>query len=758
MQATRSGVRHARRMALVWRSAPLLITLATGAGAQEPAPASPADTLRRAAERASPDTSAALARFLEEASALNSQLPERLRAYRAHVETEMSLSVLDSAGLERIAQLEQVASEVRWRASGQYEQRVVGHRSQAVGPMFSLMSMFGGWTTPTLYGNRLQLGVTPSSTGTRPEPLLGRGLAIHPLATNREQYYEFAGGDTVAVLQTRDRRIHVVSVRVTPRERIVGDAILFLGELHLDADRRQIVRMRGRMVEYSGGKPTISAGSRIPGASGASFVELVNAEFGGEFWLPVYQRTEMQARFALLGQLRAIVRIVSRFQDHRPNDTSWFAGAEAPPGVRHHLTFAPSDSLNRYGQWRRPIGEASDEVRYADFDDLEPEAWNAEERQTARIRFRPRTMGEVFRFNRIEGAFTGVALERDFREAGEGFLVRGSAGWAWSEQTIRGALTAERHGSEWTQGLRLERALAHTNDFTLPLSWGATFSALFGSNDDFDYVDRWSASASATHWLDAQRRSYVRFEAGPAQDRAVRQHASQGLFVEGDGFRPNRGIREGSYVRSVAALEINPQVSGMFVNRGIGARLQYERADGQLRWQRLEGRVAARRNIGPFELFARGDAGAVFGGIVPQALFEIGRWEGLSAYGYKEFGGDRAALGRMVAGYTTPWLRAPMRFSTQFILPGLAPGIAAGVQGGWAEASSDAARQALLELGTVTDTTTGQIMPLSRPTDGIRASGELLLTFFNGALALGVARPLDHEGPWRFTGRIGQGF
>ncbi|HEX4934202.1 MAG TPA: hypothetical protein VFV33_13525, partial [Gemmatimonadaceae bacterium] len=160
MQELTSGGRWLRRITKL--SGRIVLSLAVGAGlaaAQQPSP--PAA-----------DTNAALARFLDDASAINSKVPERLRAYTARVETEMSLSVVDSADLERIAQVEQVASVVRWRATGAYEQRVVGHRSQAVGPMFSLMSMFGGWTTPTLYGNRLQLGVTPSSAGTRPEPVL----------------------------------------------------------------------------------------------------------------------------------------------------------------------------------------------------------------------------------------------------------------------------------------------------------------------------------------------------------------------------------------------------------------------------------------------------------------------------------------------------------------------------------------------------------------------------------------------------------
>lgn len=88
----------------------------------------------------------------------------------------------------------------------------------------------------------------------------------------------------------------------------------------------------------------------------------------------------------------------------------------------------------------------------------------------------------------------------------------------------------------------------------------------------------------------------------------------------------------------------------------------------------------------------------------------------------------------------------------------MAPGIAAGVHGGWTEISSDAARAAVLELGTRTDQATGVAVPLSRATGGMRASGEFLVTFFSGAVAVGVTRPLDEARKWKFTARIGQGF
>jgi hypothetical protein len=139
-------------------------------------------------------------------------------------------------------------------------------------------------------------------------------------------------------------------------------------------------------------------------------------------------------------------------------------------------------------------------------------------------------------------------------------------------------------------------------------------------------------------------------------------------------------------------------------------------------------------------------------------LFELGGDLGLTGFEYKEFAGDRAALVRTVIGYTFPILRAPIRLPSALVLPGLAPGVAAGVHGGWTEISSDAARQAVLELGTTIDKTTGLAVPISRPTGGMRASAELLATFFSGALAFGVTRPIDESAKWKFTARIGQGF
>ncbi len=139
----------------------------------------------------------------------------------------------------------------------------------------------------------------------------------------------------------------------------------------------------------------------------------------------------------------------------------------------------------------------------------------------------------------------------------------------------------------------------------------------------------------------------------------------------------------------------------------------------------------------------------------PQSLFEIGGTEGLPGYTYKQFGGDRAALSRVAAGYTFPVLRSPRRVFRGYFIPGISPGFAAGIQGGWADALSAAAWRALSMLSSGSDSLSRSSL-ISVPTGGVRASADVRLTFFSGAASVGLARPVDHPAPWRMVFALGQ--
>ena len=93
------------------------------------------------------------------ATVANHAPPPELRGYRARVETEFSLLLRDTLGRERAAQIEQLSSNVKWARDGSYDMHVVGYRSQSLGAPVSTLSFVQGWTEPSLYGDRLALGV-----------------------------------------------------------------------------------------------------------------------------------------------------------------------------------------------------------------------------------------------------------------------------------------------------------------------------------------------------------------------------------------------------------------------------------------------------------------------------------------------------------------------------------------------------------------------------------------------------------------------
>ena len=314
---------------------------------------------------------------------------------------------------------------------------------------------------------------------------------------------------------------------------------------------------------------------------------------------------------------------------------------------------------------------------------------------------------------------------------------------------MRGRLNIERSRGGWMQELRFARSLDITNDFRVPFDSGTNLLAGMSGVDPNDYVDRASASIALGRAV-GRRNMIARAEFGVASDAYRPASVKRGYFGRRE-FAENRYVDEGRYVRTAAWLEWRPDVSAEFVKPGIGARFSYERGDGELDFQRAELRVIARGQVGPLIAMSRFDVGGVFGDrIPPQQLFELGAQQNLPGYDTKEFAGSHAAVLRGQLMYLSPYLRQPMRLTRRYTFPGLNPGLSVGVQSGWADAPTVAAKQAIDRLRRPTDDL-ALYEPLSRPTDGIRATVSMGLRFFSGAVFVGVARPVDHAAPWRFT-------
>ena len=544
---------------------------------------------------AAPDYSSAAVRDLVARAVIaNRAPPPELRGYRARVETEFSLSIRDTLGRERAGQIEQLASRVEWKRDGTYDMHVVGYRSQSLGSPVSTLSFVHGWTEPTLYGDRLQLGVelgAPPTPNAKPRKGGGNWItAVHPFSYDRDRYYRFSGGDTVVTLQSGGRSIPLVRIQVKPR---LGDATrlaAFDGEIDLDADRQQIVRMRGQFVILANkGRPTLSP---VPGLTGVVYCEFVNAEIDGRYWLPAFQRTELHSSFAMLGQSRAVMRVVSRFSDHMVETSGAPLTDSALKGV-HRTTWAPSDSVSRFNAWNASLGVITTDVNANDFNDVAPDAWRPTGRP--RLDISPTRTDNVFRYNRVEGLFTGIEANYRMRSAVPGLSIGGSAGWAWTQQTVRGGANITLRRDPWTTGVRAERLLSNTNDFTPPLNpENGGLAAMFGSVDDFDYVDRRIATASVTRVMGGPGKAIVTLQGGAGSDRAEISRLEHGV-AGGGTFRPNRGALEGDYALGVFDAELHPGVSGDFLQPGLGGSAHYEVASGELKWQRAEVMLAGRK-------------------------------------------------------------------------------------------------------------------------------------------------------------------
>jgi hypothetical protein len=690
-------------------------------------------------------SSPALRDLIAAAAVANHEPPADLGGYRSHIETETSLILRDTLGRERSAEVEQLATRATWGRTGTYDLHIVGYRSQSVGVPYSTLSIVRAWTVPTLYGERLSMGAYFTRANTS-DTL----TAVHPFAADRDRYYRFSGGDTVAVLHSGGRDIPIVRIHAHPN--IHGRTRLgaFDGEIDLDAQRKQIVRMRGQFVILGGRRTKLDTFAKVAGIIGVAYIEFVNAEVDGRYWLPAFQRTEFQAGFALLGQSRPIFRIVSSISDIATTDTTVTARDSAKgPGVV--VTWAPGDSVSSFGDWQRGLGAQSTDVHSDDFQDLAPDVWRTD--GPPRVSFFPNATSRLYRFNRVEGLYLGLAPTVDFRSFVPGLSTGAFGGWAFAERTVRGGGFVTYHRGENTYGLRAERSLASTNDFALPYDQDPGIGALLGSVDNYDYVDRRRAMASFTRVVGAVEVGLATVQLGVGNDQGERARLEHGLLWAGTGFRPNRGVTPGNYALASADAEFHPNVTGDFVEPGIGARGHYEIGSGQLDWQRLELALSARRYWGPISLAAHADGGMVIGNDPPpQQLFELGGPELLPGYNYKQFSGDRAALFRTFASYRFGIWKRPMHVVRNYYMPGLSPGIGASIQGGWTEISSPGAAQAVRDLGVVNG------IPVSTATNGMRATAGFGLTLFSDILHVGVARAVDRPEPWRFVAGFGAAF
>ncbi len=698
-------------------------------------------------------SSEALRALVARASESNRRIPQALGGYHALVESEVSLLLnkpdgtegavagTAAASSESAAQIEQFEIRADWDRTGKYEQEVVGYRIRQLVPMISVLSMLRRpWTAPTLYGNRLSFIFSgPPALRTQDSTRVGL-LAVHPFALDRDEYYRFTGGDTVAQMRIGERTLNIVRVHVEPVES-GNHAVVFSGDVLLDQATAEIIRMRGsiRLESAAGEHAPARLLRALAQLRDVAYIDFENGEREGRFWLPLRQRLEYQVMTGLT-EARVAIRIQSSWRDIDVavrSDTTVVAESDTARALSYTLHFAPKDSLEKWNNWRSDLGTMTAETSARDFDDVAPIAMRPG--GAPQWRWQARSFSDFLRYDRVEGLYTGLAGLYDFRDAAPGVSVRGILGYAWFERAAKGGIEATVVRGPWVTSLVAERQLASTNAFQSNVSGAGNFiGGLFGS-EDFDWVDRRFAAFGITRELGTSHSSAMRLEVGYGTDNGFSNELTHGLIA--GAFRPNQPVDAGSYTRSGVSLEVGRNVLNSPISSGLGYTLSYQRGDGTLNWQKTELQSLAQKMVGRFVFATRVDAAYVAGSNIPsQQVIEIGGVEGLPGYSYKQFAGNEAVIARSTVVWLLPYFAAPIHIGS-IVIPGVSPQPQIGLFTGITAATPEA-QPVLNRLGYVT-------------TDGWRSTLDLRMRFFGGTFSVGAARAIDHNGGWMLVIGVG---
>jgi hypothetical protein len=584
---------------------------------------------------------------------------------------------------------------------------------------------------------------------------------VHPLARDRERAYRFLAADTLGLVLDDGSAFTAIRVRVQPRLRPLPGVLVFRGDLWLDVRTLQVRRLIGRVdrVRTEAGRArALLAGDVQP----VAYLDAQGRELSGAV-VPTLMRVEQISR-ALAQEATGVVRVVSR------------AEPESVVAMRTPGPAALADSATRYTlrdadatipprPWRLTLGEATQASAGTDtrFEPWWPEREKATGPAIGRLEVRRDT--DLYRYNRVEGFFTGAGLTVRFRDQMPGAVLRTVGGWAWNERTWRARASFNRTIRGTTAFIGTGKFLDLTNDFRSPYDSGSSWLPLLLSTDPYDYVERRYARLgfeSAVPSADA----IVRLEAGLVRDVDVRRSVTRGLV--GSDFLPNRGVDAGTYGRVIALVEWQRNADLDPTGRSVGATMRAELAEGELAYERVEARVVGRARFGAGTLAAIANAGLLRGAPPPQQLFELGGLQYLPGYAYKEFAGDRAVSAVLLGAVPLGLLQDPIGEIAGFVVPALAPSVQIGLSAGWTALSSPAARAAAARLGAVFDPVTGTVLrdaTTGQPrtpdaTRIVRATLSVGLQLFGGALYVGAGRAVDGavDAPrnWRAVVAIGR--
>lgn len=573
-----------------------------------------------------------------------------LQTYRADARGFVYF-LLDAPELDRqsLVRTDQVALEVYWRSPNEIRQRIVGWREQRELPITRLHYYLDRLTVvQDNYGESI---VIADGDNVRDVP--------HPVAAGGLGFYDYRLADSLTLrLPGLEDPVVVHEVQARPKDVTLPGIV---GSVFLESASGALVRMAFTFT------PAAYVDPRLDYIN----VTLENGLWGGRFWLPHEQRLEIRREMPELDlPFGTLIRTRMRISDYRFNEPLsdlLFASRTpvtfAPPAKRESFPFEePIDA-----GWRAEgIGQPADvaEIRREARELVRVQAISGLSRR--RLGFG--SASDLFRYNRAEGAAVGFGWGS--RMGSTSARVHG--GWAFGPDhpTARVDLGFGDADRATFSGY-VNRALDAGGE--LPASRAAnTLGTLFFATDWLDPFYASGGSGSARIPIGAGEYSLggtVRVE----RQRSARLTQTFSLFGAPDDLRPVRPIDDGTHLS--AGVSIRRDVGS--VTRARWGELRaamgsLERDDATaLRFGRAEVEAgatwSASRRRAAVDLLATG--GMLFGEAPRQELFLHGGRGLLPGYDFRAFGGDRAAVARVVAAadITHPWLRGRLSGSLGWV-------------------------------------------------------------------------------------------
>ena len=287
--------------------------------------------------------------------------------------------------------------------------------------------------------------------------------------------------------------------------------------------------------------------------------------------------------------------------------------------------------------------------RYRDWDRY----WSAA--PPADLELQPK--GLVLRYNRVEGAYGGWRLPRNYHP-GQGLTNYGSVGYSLNAKGLRYQAGAEVF-SFYSPPLSRDNLVAmgaevhdltDTQDGWLLSEEENSADALLFHRDFRDYFRRAGWSLYSSHNLGGVLQLTGRYARDEFEslENEVRWALFNSRFARQD-FRPNPAVDEVEVASIRADVQFDTRNSLDEPHRGWFANGLFERAGGFLGGEaRFKRYLADVRRYQPVGRSSRLDLrlrlGTAKGPLPSQYLYDLGGFASLRGYGFKQFSGDRLGL------------------------------------------------------------------------------------------------------------------